>query len=129
VFSGDCLLVLGVLAGAQRAGLDPAIVWFDAHGDAAHGDILRSLPDGPLVVHVDLDVVDPGDLAGLLFPAPDGPSATAVLDAVRQLVETGRVAVLDFACPWHPAVDDEQTATRVALLAAVIRLVEATPER
>jgi arginase len=24
---------LGVMAGLQRAGLDPAVVWFDAHGD------------------------------------------------------------------------------------------------
>src|SRR5918911_1247671 len=34
VLSGDCLPVLGVLAGAQRAGLDPCLVWVDAHGDA-----------------------------------------------------------------------------------------------
>jgi arginase len=33
VVSGDCLTALGVLAGAQQAGLDPGIVWLDAHGD------------------------------------------------------------------------------------------------
>jgi arginase len=33
VASGDCTTSLGVLAGLQRRGLDPAIVWFDAHGD------------------------------------------------------------------------------------------------
>jgi arginase len=33
VVSGDCMTSLGVIAGLQRAGLDPAIVWFDAHGD------------------------------------------------------------------------------------------------
>lgn len=33
VISGDCLVALGVLAGVQRAGVDPSIVWFDAHGD------------------------------------------------------------------------------------------------
>ncbi len=33
VVSGDCLTSLGTVAGLQRAGLDPAIVWFDAHGD------------------------------------------------------------------------------------------------
>lgn len=33
VLSGDCTTSLGVLAGMQRAGLDPAIVWYDAHGD------------------------------------------------------------------------------------------------
>lgn len=33
VVSGDCLAVMGTLAGVQRAGLDPSLVWFDAHGD------------------------------------------------------------------------------------------------
>ncbi|MFL6119281.1 arginase family protein [Actinophytocola sp.] len=30
VVSGDCLVALGVLAGAQRAGTDPSLIWFDA---------------------------------------------------------------------------------------------------
>jgi arginase len=33
VVLGDCIAGLGVLAGLQRAGRDPGIVWFDAHGD------------------------------------------------------------------------------------------------
>jgi len=33
VVSGDCTTSLGTVAGLQRAGIDPAIVWFDAHGD------------------------------------------------------------------------------------------------
>lgn len=33
VASGDCTTGLGVLAGLQRAGRDPAVVWFDAHAD------------------------------------------------------------------------------------------------
>ncbi len=33
VISGDCTVALGTVAGLQRAGLDPGIVWFDAHGD------------------------------------------------------------------------------------------------
>jgi arginase len=31
--AGDCLSAIGVLAGLQRAGLEPVLVWFDAHGD------------------------------------------------------------------------------------------------
>lgn len=30
---GDCCQTLGVMAGLQRAGLDPVLVWLDAHGD------------------------------------------------------------------------------------------------
>jgi arginase len=33
VVSGACLTSLGILAGLQRSGRDPAIVWVDAHGD------------------------------------------------------------------------------------------------
>jgi arginase len=33
VLTGDCTISLGIVAGLQRAGADPAIVWFDAHGD------------------------------------------------------------------------------------------------
>ncbi len=31
--AGDCCTSLGVLAGLQRAGLNPTLIWFDAHGD------------------------------------------------------------------------------------------------
>jgi len=31
--AGDCCTAIGVMAGLQRAGLDPILVWLDAHGD------------------------------------------------------------------------------------------------
>lgn len=31
--AGDCCTTIGVLAGLQRAGLDPTVLWLDAHGD------------------------------------------------------------------------------------------------
>jgi arginase len=31
--SGDCTTSLGIVAGLQRAGRDPGMVWIDAHGD------------------------------------------------------------------------------------------------
>jgi arginase len=33
VYAGDCLCVIGVLAGLQRKGISPTLYWFDAHGD------------------------------------------------------------------------------------------------
>ena len=33
VACGDCLTALGTVTGLQAAGADPAVVWFDAHGD------------------------------------------------------------------------------------------------
>lgn len=31
--AGDCPCTIGVIAGLQRSGLNPLLVWFDAHGD------------------------------------------------------------------------------------------------
>lgn len=31
--SGDCCAAIAVLAGLQHAGIDPAVIWLDAHGD------------------------------------------------------------------------------------------------
>lgn len=186
VVSGDCLVALGVLAGVQRGGLDPALIWLDAHGDVhtlrttssgylgglslrlalgadrelladplglrpvpeeravlagardldpAESDYLataavrrcavpeltaETVPQGPLLLHVDLDVIDPIDLPGLLFPAPGGPSRTEVLDAVHRLLATGRVVALDLACTWGPVEDGRVRQSRTDLLAALL---------
>jgi arginase len=186
VLSGDCLLAMASLAGAQRAGVHPGVVWFDAHGDVhtlqtsasgylgglslrlvlgAHPELLAgplglqpvtedrvvlvdardldppeadflrtsavrrsavadldagSLPDGPLILHIDVDVVDPGELTGLLFPAPGGPSASAVIQAAHRVLATGRVTVLDIACPWRPTAQHRVQQARTDLLNALI---------
>jgi arginase len=168
VFSGDCTTSLGVVAGLQYAGLEPAIVWFDAHGDVqtlettASGYVggmpvrilagyrpeliaeplgLRTvpehkilltdgrdldppeatylerssiqcrgvaevstttLPDGPLYLHLDVDVVDPADVDGLRYPVPGGPALSEVLAALDRVIATGRVVAFGMACTWHP---------------------------
>lgn len=187
VLSGDCMVALGTTAGVQRAGVDPAIVWFDAHGDVQtmetsdsgyeggiplrvltgyrparvtdrlglrgvaeervllvdgrdldppeeeylRGSSVRQcevaevepavLPDGPLLLHVDLDVVDASEMPGVLFPSPGGPSADALVAAVRTVLETGRVVALSIGCTWRP---DEQLdgdgGVRARLLAALL---------
>lgn len=175
IFSGDCLVAGGVVAGLQRTGIDPGIVWFDGHADlhtlhtttsgypgglslrlvtGAHVDVyagrfglrpvrperallvdardtdpaedeylatgeIRRLPvsqvdagtapPGPFVLHIDADVVDPGELPGLRFPAAGGPPADEVLAAAGRLVATGRVVAVHVACPWLPA-DTLETA-------------------
>jgi arginase len=168
VLTGDCAISLGVMAGLQRAGADPGVVWFDAHGDVQTPETTASgylpgmplrlltgyrpeliatrlglrpvpeqrivlagardldppeaaylagaairrrevaalapadLPDGPLYVHVDLDVIDGAGLPGLRFPVPGGPDAAQLADALRMLLATGQVAAFGIACSWHP---------------------------
>lgn len=178
VVSGCCCVSLGTLAGLQRAGIDPAVVWIDAHGDvqtmetsasgylggmplrvmagyrpdlvadeiglrpvqedrlvlvdardldepeAAYLETARirrtsiagldesALPDGPLLLHIDLDVINPTDLPGLRFPADAGPSAAQAVEAVRRVQATGRVAAFDVAATWDPAAPDPGGARR-----------------
>jgi arginase len=93
-----------VLAGARD--LDPPEVTYLAGArirrSEATGLSAGDLPDGPLYVHMDLDVLDPGDVPGLRYPAPHGPAASGVAAAVRMLLSTGRVAAAGIACTWHP---------------------------
>ena len=186
VVSGDCLSVLGTLAGAQRAGIDPSLVWFDGHGDlhtlastssgylgglalrmALGGDadklamplgirpvpenatvlvdardldppeevylagsaIRRStveglrrddLPDGPVLLHVDLDVIDAAEVSGLRFPVSGGPSSADVLTSVKRLLDSGRVVILSIACSWFSPTDEREQRGRADLLAALL---------
>jgi arginase len=184
VVSGDCMHSIGITAGLQRAGMDPGIVWFDAHGDVqtletttsgylggmalrlllgyrpelvaeriglrplaerramlvdardldppeqsylASSDVRRSsvaelsaddLPDRRLILHIDLDVVDPEVLPGLRYPAPGGPSPDSVLTAARTVMSTGRVAALHVACCWQPGGADP-TGVRARLISSL----------
>ncbi|HSR15845.1 MAG TPA: arginase family protein, partial [Gemmatimonadales bacterium] len=42
VYAGDCMAAIGMLAGLQRRGIDPALLWFDAHGDFHTWETTRS---------------------------------------------------------------------------------------
>jgi arginase len=186
VVTGDCLAMLGTLAGAQRAGLDPSVVWFDAHGDLhtlasstsgyLGGMALRmmmggdadklaeplgvqpllehrivlvdardldpaevaylatpqverrtvedinaaQLSEGPVIVHIDLDVINPVEVPGLRFPAAGGPSTSTVLAAVQRLAAIDRVRILNIACTWSEPNDENQQRVRRELLAGLI---------
>jgi arginase len=188
VVTGDCMAAAGTLTGLQRAGLDPGVVWFDAHGDVhaldsstsgylgglslrllAGGNAERlaeplgmrpvpedrcvlvdardldpaereylaasrigrrsvaeiqaaDLPDGVVLLHVDLDVIDASEVPGLRFPVGNGPTAEAVIKALARLLASGRVAALEITCPWFDPDGPADTAARTALLGRVVDL-------
>ncbi len=47
------------------------------------------LPAGPLVLPIDLDVVDSTEIAALGYPVTPGPSSSQVLAAARRVMATG----------------------------------------
>ncbi len=71
------------------------------------GSALRTaLATGPIYLHVDLDVLDPAELPGLLFPATGGSTLGALAEATATVAETGRLAAVSIGCTWHPAEAD-----------------------
>ena len=105
--------------------LDPPEADFLRGADITHSTVdgldAATLPDGPLLLHLDCDVVAADYLPGLRFPVPGGPSAAAVLAAVARVLDTGRVAAVDIACTWDPAAPDP-TGARPRLLADLLAL-------
>lgn len=93
-----------MLVGARD--LDPPEVVYLASARIARTEVAgldaAALPDGPLYIHLDLDVIDAAEVPGLRYPAPAGPDAAAVAGALRMLLSTGRIAAVGIACTWHP---------------------------
>ncbi len=83
---------------------------------------VNDLPPGPLLVHIDLDVIDGAELPGLRFPVPGGPSSGQTLRALSLILSTGRVVALEIACPWHDPAGPDHTAARAALVNQILDL-------
>jgi arginase len=184
--SGDCTSALATVAGLQRRGLAPGVLWLDAHADfhtprtTRSGDLdrmalamlvgragatlrdasgmrplpeeevvlagaravdeaerealessplrrlaLATLADAPLpappwYVHLDVAVLDPGELPALRDPAPGGPSALDVASALRTLAARGAIPALGVACTFTTRALAERDP-----LAAIRPLIEA----
>jgi arginase len=69
-----------------------------------------ALPDGPLYLHIDLDVIDSAEVPGLRFPAPGGPGPGPVAEAVERLLGSGQITAVGVACTWRPG---HEAAARV----------------
>lgn len=185
--AGDCCASVPVLAGLRAAGVEPQLVWIDAHGDfntpetspsqflggmplamiAGRGPRwmteavgLQPLPedriwlidardldplerqaldasavrrtgvaglgslrlDGPVLVHIDMDVLDADRVPAFNYPVPGGPSVSAVSRACREFAAANRVVGIS-VCGWTGGLDtDGRTA------AACRHVVEALVE-
>ncbi len=180
-FGGDCCATLPVMAGLRRAGIDPVLVWLDAHGDfntwetspsgflggmplamlVGRGeqtlmdaldlapfpedrvvltdardldsgerelveessvvhltdprDLLTSaVPDGPLYVHFDVDVVDPEDVPAVYYPAPGGLRGEEARQLFRDLAVERDLVAVSFSA-WNPELDRDGRSREVCL--------------
>jgi arginase len=82
---------------------------------ASIDEAIATLPaNRPVYVHVDVDVVNGGDLPQTLYPEPGGPSAAEVSRALAHLRDTRDVAAVSMTS-WSPALDADGTAAEYCL--------------
>jgi len=179
--AGDCCTAIGMLAGLTRMGIDPTLIWFDAHGDfntwettpsgflggmplamlAGLGEqtILETLevdplpqeqiiltdardldpgekelvessllthlkdplellefpvPDRPLWIHFDTDVIDPAHVPAQNYPAPGGISPVELEKVFRHLAGTRDVAAVSLSS-WAPDLPGAEGSKKVCL--------------
>lgn len=82
-----------------------------------------SLPDRPLYIHFDSDVLRLTDLSAVNYPAQGGPALETVAASLARLADTGRVAAVSVTM-WNPELDEDGRAEQV-----VMGLVEGLVER
>ncbi|MEO0565112.1 MAG: arginase family protein, partial [Chloroflexota bacterium] len=69
-------------------------------------DLLHmNLPDGPLYVHFDADILNPEDAPAHRYAAPGGPSADVMRQIFERLANTGRVQAVSLSA-WDAANDE-----------------------
>jgi len=179
--AGDCCTAIGMLAGMRHAGLDPHLIWFDAHGDLntwqttpsgflggmplamlvgtgeqtmlkalelkplsedrvvltdardldpeeklllGEANIIHlsdvrellevNLPDAPLYIHLDTDIVSPAEAPAMNYPAAGGPSAEELQTVMKHLNRTKKIAAVSVST-WNPKMDEDGRSRDVCM--------------
>jgi arginase len=178
---GDCVATIGTMAGLQRGGVDPTLIWFDAHGDFNTWETTPSgflggmplamlvglgeqrmpqavnlqsvpeehviltdardldpgekilvqtskvhhlpkvsdlldypLPDRPLYVHFDVDVLDPEDAPANNYLAPGGPTVEELKDVFDHLSSSFPIIALSMSS-WNPELDTDGRTQKICM--------------
>jgi arginase len=179
--AGDCCAAIAVLAGIQRAGVEPLLIWFDAHGDfntwettpsgflggmplamivgrgeqampkavglksqpekqvilsdardldPAERELVKNsglihlskidalidynIPDAPIYIHFDTDIVTSEESPAQNYPASSGPSAKMVQAVFDRLAWTRRIIAVSIST-WNPDLDQGRKSETVSL--------------
>ena len=118
--AGDCIAAIAVLAGLQRAGLDPSLLWLDAHGDfntpeTSPSGFLGGMPLAMLAGRGDQTLVKASGLRPLaeerivLCDGRDldpGEARALAASKVRRIAKPADLtAAFDAASPLHVHID------------------------
>lgn len=64
------------------------------------------LPERPLHVHFDTDVIDPDDAPAMNYPSPGGPSLETLTRVFRHLAASKRIVAVSLSA-WNPDLDQD----------------------
>ena len=107
--------------GEDEAVATSGVTHVERVADLLSGD----LPDGPLYVHVDTDILDPTVAPAMYFRSPGGPEPKTLRRVFERLAETGRVVAASMST-WAPELDHDGRS-RAASLDLLAGLVDTTP--
>ena len=179
--AGDCCTAIAVLSGLQQAGVNPFLIWFDAHGDfntwettpsgflggmplamivgkgeqklpeavglktlpeskvilsdardldSGEKELIKKskmthltnietlldfqLPDAPIYIHFDTDVVTAEESPAQNYLAKGGPTAETVRAVFNRLARTEKVIGVSLSS-WNPDLDKDKKSERVSM--------------
>ncbi len=78
-------------------------------------DLIRhTLPELPIYLHLDVDIIDPGEAPAMNYLAPGGPSVDELQEAFRYLARTGNVKAVSMSS-WNPELDSDERTREVCM--------------
>lgn len=86
------------------------------------GLLTLTLPDKPLYIHFDCDVLRLTDMAAVNYPAQGGSDRATIEASLARLAQTGRVAAVSVTL-WNPELDEDGDAEQT-VIGVIERLVE-----
>lgn len=113
-----------ILAGVRDfdPGEDEAVAASEVTNVERVTDLLSGdLPDGPLYVHVDADILDPTVAPAMYFRSPGGPDPDMLRRVFERLAATGRLVAASIST-WAPELDHDgrSRAASLELLAGLV---------
>ena len=73
-----------------------------------------SLPDKPLYVHLDTDIVDPSEAPAMNYLAAGGPSAKQLQAVMKHLNRTGQITAVSVSS-WNPEMDEDSQSRKACM--------------
>jgi len=79
------------------------------------GDLLTAdLPDKPIYIHFDTDVIDSGEMPAMNYPEPDGPSVAETAITLKHVMNNNHVVGVLFTL-WNDTLDGADKALEATL--------------